>query len=142
MPYDVQVTIDSQDPHTLAEWWAETLGWEKEPPDSAFVQRMIDEGYATEDDTTTYKGAMVWKAGAGISRPDGLSPRILFQLVPETKSVKNRVHLDLRIGPDDLDATVERLVARGARVLHHGQQGPSVWVTITDPEGNELCVSK
>jgi predicted enzyme related to lactoylglutathione lyase len=52
------------------------------------------------------------------------------------------MHLDVRVGDDDLDAVVEKLVARGATVLHHGQQGPSTWVTLADPQGNEFCVSR
>jgi predicted enzyme related to lactoylglutathione lyase len=66
---------------------------------------------------------------------------VLFQLVPEPKTVKNRVHLDVRVAPDDIAAEVARLTARGATVLHEGQQGPHRWVTIADPEGNELCIS-
>jgi hypothetical protein len=53
--------------------------------------------------------------------------------------VKNRVHLDVPVGEDNnVDAEVQRLVAAGATVLHHGRQGPHTWVTIADPEGNEL----
>lgn len=143
MPYDFQVTVDSSDPHTLADWWAETLGWEVEPSDEAFIRRMISEGYASEDDTKTHNGVLVWKEGAAIRHPDGLqrAPRVLFQLVPEKKSVKNRVHLDVRIGTDDVEATVDKLVARGAQFIHRGQQGPHSWVTLADPEGNEFCVS-
>jgi predicted enzyme related to lactoylglutathione lyase len=62
-------------------------------------------------------------------------------MVPEPKSAKNRVHLDLRIGEDDVAAVVERLTAAGATILHEGQQGPHAWVTLADPEGNEFCVS-
>jgi predicted enzyme related to lactoylglutathione lyase len=58
------------------------------------------------------------------------------------KAVKNRVHLDVRIGPDDLEAVVERLTAKGATFLHRGRQGPHMWVTLADPESNELCVSQ
>lgn len=143
MPYEFQVTVDSSDPHTLADWWAETLGWEVEPSDEAFIRRMISEGYASEEDTAVHNGVLVWKAGAAIRHPEGLrrAPRVLFQLVPERKSVKNRVHLDIRIGTDDVEATVDRLVQRGARFLHRGQQGPHTWVTLADPEGNEFCVS-
>jgi hypothetical protein len=54
--------------------------------------------------------------------------------------VKNRVHLDLRTG-DDRDVVVQRLLANGATFLHDGRQGPHTWVTLADPEGNELCVS-
>jgi predicted enzyme related to lactoylglutathione lyase len=62
--------------------------------------------------------------------------------VPESKVGKNRVHLDLRIGDDQVAHTVKRLTAAGARVLHEGQQGPHTWVTLIDPEGNEFCVSR
>ena len=51
------------------------------------------------------------------------------------------MHLDVRIGADDVDRTVADLTARGAKFLHTGQQGPHSWVTLADPEGNEFCVS-
>jgi hypothetical protein len=144
MPYDLQVTQDSGDPHVLADWWAETLGWEVEPSDEAFIRRMIDEGHAGEDDTRTYRGVLVWKEGAAIRHPEGVerAPRLLFQLVPEAKTVKNRMHLDVRVGTEDVDAVVEQLTARGAKFLHNGRQGPHSWVTLADPEGNEFCVSR
>jgi hypothetical protein len=143
MAYEFQVTVDCADPHALADWWAETLGWQVEPSDEAFIRRMVSAGHAAESDTKLHNGVLVWRVGHGIRHPDGLerAPRVLFQLVPEAKSVKNRVHLDVRVGTDDVGATVAALVARGATVRHHGQQGPFTWVTLTDPEGNEFCVS-
>jgi hypothetical protein len=140
MGYEFQVTQDSTDPHALADWWAETLGWEVEPSNEAFIRRMISEGYATEADTKTHHGVLVWKEGAAIRYPG--RPRVLFQLVPEKKTVKNRMHLDVRVGGDDVDAVVDKLVARGAVFLHNGRQGPHTWVTLADPEGNEFCVSR
>ena len=140
MAYDFQVTQDSADPHALADWWAETLGWDVEASDEAFIRRMISEGHATDADTRTHKGVLVWKDGAAI-RHQG-RPRVLFQLVPEKKAAKNRMHLDLRIGDNDVDALVEKLVARGATFLHNGRQGPHTWATLADPEGNEFCVSR
>ena len=143
MAYDVQVVVDSADPHPLADWWAETLGWEVEPSNEDFIRRMIKEGHATDDDTTTHNGVLVWKEGAAINHPGGKEsgrPRILFQLVPEAKTVKNRVHLDLRLRGDDTEEVVQRLLDRGATFLHRGQQGPQRWVTLADPEGNELCL--
>lgn len=143
MPYDVQVVIDSADPHGLADWWADILGWEVEPSDEGFIRKMVAEGHASEDDTTTHKGVLVWKEGGAINHPGGREsgrPRILFQLVPEPKTAKNRVHLDLRPGVDDVQPEVERMVARGATIQHRGRQGPHTWVTLTDPEGNELCI--
>ncbi|GAA1831267.1 VOC family protein [Luedemannella flava] len=144
MAYDFQVTVDCSDPHVLADWWAETLGWEVEPSDEAFIRRMVDEGFATEADTKTHQGVLVWREGQAIRPPaDGDVParRVLFQTTPEAKTVKNRVHLDLRIGGDDRGEVVARLISRGATQLWEGRQGPHTWVTMTDPEGNEFCVA-
>jgi hypothetical protein len=69
MAYEFQVTVDSQRPHELADWWAETLGWVVEPQDEAFIRRMIAEGHATDADTMTYHGALVWRDGAAIRFP-------------------------------------------------------------------------
>lgn len=140
----VQVTIDCADPHALADWWADALDWTVEPSDEAFIRRMIAEGLAWEADTTTHRGVLVWREGAAVRHPDegAGAPRILFQLVPEPKTVKNRVHLDVRVGDTDVEAVVARLTSAGASVLHHGRQGPHTWVTLADPEGNELCVSE
>jgi hypothetical protein len=139
MAYDFQVTIDCADPHPLADWWAETLGWEVEPSNEAFIKEMVAKGFATDDETTHHHGVLVWRTGQAIRHPDGR--RVLFQSVPEPKTGKNRVHLDLRVGADKLDEVRDRLVARGATFQHDGQQGPQKWVTLTDPEGNEFCIS-
>jgi hypothetical protein len=145
MAYNFQVTVDSADPHTLADWWAETLGWEVEPSDEAFIKDMIAKGYATDQDTTRHRGVLVWRIGAAIVHPDGAGPdrsrRVLFQVVPEAKTVKNRMHLDVRVGADNVEAEQAKLIARGATFLHRGQQGPQFWVTMTDPEGNEFCLT-
>ncbi|MFC7545175.1 VOC family protein [Plantactinospora sp. GCM10030261] len=140
MAYDFQVTFDAKDPHPLADWWAETLGWRVEPTDEAFIRRMVNEGQASEDDTTTHNGVLVWKVGAAIVHPDS-GRRVLFQAVPEAKSVKNRVHLDVRVGEENVEAEVARLTARGATFQHRARQGPFSWVTLADPEGNEFCVT-
>jgi hypothetical protein len=149
MAYEFQVAVDSQRPHELAAWWAQTLGWEVEPQDEAFIKAMIAEGHATDEDTITFDGALVWRDGGAIRFPGeigsgahGPHPRMLFQLVPEGKTVKNRMHLDVRIGAaDNLDEVVAGLTSRGATVLHSGVQGPHIWITMADPEGNEFCVS-
>ncbi|QRP47370.1 VOC family protein [Amycolatopsis sp. FDAARGOS 1241] len=139
MAYDFQVTVDSMNPHAQADWWAETLGWTVEPSDEAFIREMIAKGYAKESDTTKHNGALVWREGAAISHPE-TSRRVLFQLVPEGKTVKNRLHFDVRVGADQMDAEVEKALARGATFLHRGSQGPNRWVTAADPEGNEFCI--
>jgi hypothetical protein len=121
------------------------MRWQVEPSDEDFIRRMIAEGQATEGDTTTHRGVLVWKEGAAIRPPAGHASgpggRILFQLVPEPKSVKNRAHLDVRVGAENVAAEQDRLVARGARFLHTGRQGPHAWVTLADPEGNEFCLA-
>ena len=140
--YRVQVVIDCADPHVLADWWSETLEWDVEPQDEAFIRQMVEQGFASEADTRSYRGALVWKEGAAIvSKDDKGAPRILFQLVPEPKTLKNRAHLDLRPGEGvDLDQLRDRLIERGATKLYDGRQGPHTWVTMADPEGNEFCV--
>jgi Glyoxalase-like domain len=143
MAYTFQVTVDCRRPHELADWWAEALGWEVAPQDPEFIRRMVDAGHAAEADTTTHRGRIVWREGSAITHPDGVerAPRVYFQAVPEDRAGKNRVHLDVRVGDDDVTGVVERLTGAGATFLHEGRQGPHAWVTLADPEGNEFCVS-
>lgn len=100
-------------------------------------------GSVTENDVVEIDGRLAFPNAAGCADPLGSAPRLLFQQVPEGKLAKNRVHLDFQMGSDDArDETIERLLALGAARLWDGQQGPNHrWVTMTDPEGNELCVS-
>jgi hypothetical protein len=83
--------------------------------------------------------------------PDGKGPRIYLQRVPEPKTVKNRVHLDLNIsgGPSAgtleerrarVDAEVERLLGLGATRQRAAEELGQYWVVMQDPEGNEFCV--
>jgi hypothetical protein len=141
MAFDFQVTIDCSAPHELADWWAEALGWQVEPQDESFIHRMVQAGAAAEEDTARHRGALVWKVGAALNSPDAGRPRVLFQAVPERKTVKNRVHLDVRVGAEQREAEVTRLLGLGATELWRGAQGPYEWVTLADPEGNEFCVT-
>jgi Glyoxalase-like domain len=142
MAYNFQVAIDCADPHVLAGWWAEAIGWDVEPQDEAFIKRMIAEGHATDDDTRTYDGKLVWKTGAAIRHPDGgPRDRILFQSVPEPKTVKNRVHLDIRVGQENIDTERDRLTGIGATYVRDGHEGPHRWYVLLDPQGNELCIT-
>ena len=108
--------IDTTDPGKLAEFWAAALGWRR---------------------TYEHDDEVVLEPPAG-SPEDGVVPDLLFLRVPEDKSSKNRLHLDLR--PADQSAEVARLEALGARRTDVGQ-GPDVgWVVLADPDGNEFCV--
>ena len=141
MATEIQVTIDSADPHTLADWWAEALGWEVEPSDEDLIRRMVAAGQATEADTATHRGVLVWRLGAALRSPDPGRPRLLFQRSTEPRSGKNRMHLDLHVGADRREAEVARLLESGARELWRAAMGPLEWVTLADPEGNEFCVA-
>ncbi|MCO1339423.1 glyoxalase-like domain protein [Kocuria polaris] len=145
----IQFVLDSADPHELAAWWAETMGWEVEPTDEAFIRQMIADGHATEADTRVFRGALVWRE-MGVLREPGGPGRMLFQLVPEPKAGKNRMHLDLHFGDGTSpvaptqqarDEIRDRLVERGATFLYTETQGPFSWHTLADPEGNEFCIA-
>jgi predicted enzyme related to lactoylglutathione lyase len=108
--------VDTRDPARIAGFWAAALGWRRthEDPDE-----------------------VVLEPPAG-SPEDGLVPDLLFLRVPEEKTVKNRLHLDLR--PDDQRAEVERLEELGARRCSVGQNEDVSWVVLADTDGNEFCV--
>ncbi|THV25939.1 VOC family protein [Glycomyces paridis] len=110
------ICVDSADPRGLGAWWAELIGW-----------RLT---YDTDDE-------VVLEPPEG-SPQDGVSPDILFLKVPEGKTVKNRLHLDLR--PDDQAAEVARAEALGAVRVDVGQSETASWVVMADPEGNEFCI--
>jgi hypothetical protein len=108
--------IDTVDPDGLAAFWESALGWRR-----------------THDEPDE----VVLEPPAG-SREDGIVPDLLFLRVPESKSGKNRVHLDLR--PRDQAAEVRRLEELGARRVNVGQRPDVTWVVLADPGGNEFCV--
>jgi hypothetical protein len=110
------VAVDSVDPGRTARFWEDALGW----------RRTSDDG-----------DEVVLEPPAG-SPQDGVSPDLIFLRVPESKSVKNRLHLDLR--PDDQAAEVARLEGLGARRVDIGQDEQATWVVLADPDGNEFCV--
>ena len=136
----LQIVLDCADPHSQAKFWSAALGCTVER-NGEFVQKMIDEGFATDADVTTVDGELAWREAAAMIDPDGRWPRWYFQLVPEPKATKNRMHVDIHVGPDRVAAEVTRLEGLGATHLYDGQQGPQSWVTMADPEGNEFCVS-
>ena len=108
--------VDSTEPGPIAHWWAELLGWR-----------------------ITFEDAdeVVLEPPAG-SLEDGVVPDLLFLKVPEPKTVKDRLHIDLR--PDDQAAEVARAEALGARRVDVGQSEDDSWVVLADPDGNEFCI--
>ena len=135
MTHAFQIAVDCVDPHRLAAFWAEALGYEVEDHHDV-VEAMLAAGYARADeDALEIDGRLAWRTAAACKDPAGSAPRLLFQQVPEPKTVKNRLHLDVDVGADACEAEVARLEALGARRLWEGQQGPHSGVTLADPEG-------
>jgi len=120
-----EIVVDCQDPVAQAAFWAAVLGyhvvrtahgqveiaaWPREPADLAEQVRQAP-----------------------------VVPALVFVTVPEGKTVKNRLHLDVRPADGSIEAEVARLVALGARRADVGQ-GSQPWAVLADPEGNEFCV--
>ena len=107
------VVVDTHDLPGLARFWSQALGW-----------KILSE-----------------RAGEIVIGPDVNAPvGMCFMPVSDTKTVKNRVHLDITTDAGDRDAEIERLLALGARRVDVGQTGEESWTVLADPEGNEFCV--
>ena len=141
-PPTIQICVDAADPHAQARFWAATLHYELEDHHDQ-IEQLLAAGAITRDDTIEVGGRMAFALAAACRHPQGTGPRVLFQRVPEPKTVKDRIHLDLHHleGDEAREAEVARLVDLGATRLWDGQQGPQRWVTLADPEGNEFCVA-
>jgi hypothetical protein len=142
MATGIQVVFDAADPDKIAHFWAEALGYIIQPPPPGYDswQQLLAEMGVPESD---------WDRASAAVDPDGNGPRIFVQKVPEPKSVKNRVHLDINVAgrstpPDQrrpkVDAEVERLEKIGATRLYVLEDYGEYCVTMADPEGNEFCV--
>jgi hypothetical protein len=138
----IQIVVDCADPARLAGFWGAALGYQIQPP---------PEGYANWEDFLREIGIPEedWNNASAIVDPAGTAPRIYFQRVPEPKTGKNRLHLDLNRSTREalrdearllVDREVERLKGLGARELYRREQRGEYWVTMSDPEGNEFCV--
>jgi hypothetical protein len=143
MAIEMQVTFDSADPAAHAAFWAEALHYVLQPPPSGFPSwdAALD-AWGVPVEHRNDRSAIVDPAGAG--------PRVFFQKVPEPKTAKNRVHLDLRAAAgltgDDrmsaLEAECARLIAAGAsRVQRFEADATSFgFIAMRDLEGNEFCL--
>ncbi|MCD0446025.1 VOC family protein [Glycomyces sp. A-F 0318] len=149
MAVHFKICIDCADPHRLAAFWAEAMGYQVEDH-SGIIAGLLDQGLIGEDVLTEVDGRRAFKEFGAAYDPDAPTDpetgrtkgmRLLFQAVPEPKTVKNRIHLDLHVGVDRIDAEVERLEALGGeRLSDRFDEGGATWVVMGDPEGNEFCV--
>ncbi len=141
---NVQVTIDCAEPHRLAAFYgAAGIGYQVEDHTET-VDRALVAGVIDADDVVEVGDQRGFVDSAACVAAEGPFPRLHFQRVAEPKAAKNRVHLDFQFPTDLLarNAVVDRMLAAGAHRVGGGSQEPShQWVTLADPEGNELCVS-
>jgi hypothetical protein len=149
---EIQVTFDAHDPRALSRFWAAVMGYVNPPPP----------GHVLAEGEDPFDAWWDFLAKAGVPEgqrnsasaahdPEGRGPRLFFQQVPEGKTAKNRVHLDVRAAPGlqgeermaALEAECERLVGLGAtRVERHEPAPPMAGghIVMQDPEGNEFCL--
>jgi hypothetical protein len=142
MATQVQVVLDCKDPSAQAQFWAEALHYVVQPPPpghDSWEQFLLALGVPEEK----------WNDRSAVVDPAGRGPRIFLQRVPEPKSVKNRVHLDVQVAADSpaeerharVEAEVDRLTRLGATPVRAYDELGEHWVVLQDPEGNEFCVS-
>ncbi|MCZ4119936.1 VOC family protein [Streptomyces sp. H39-S7] len=138
------LTIDCAHPAKLAAFWALALGYGEKPPPAGFGswEEWLSHHEVPESE---------WDEGAYLADPDGVGPNLSFLQVPEPKTVKNRLHLDVQVGggrdtpwevrwPRVL-AAMERLTTAGATALREETlQGRPDHMVMADPEGNEFCL--
>ena len=134
------IVVDCARPASLARFWAEVLDdYAVAPYDEAELARLRSKGINDpEDDPTVLVESL-----------PGIRPRLFFQRVPEGKTAKNRVHLDVDAAPgvpfgDERRHAVRRradeVIALGATKLGEGDELGSFWIVLQDPEGNEFCL--
>jgi hypothetical protein len=139
--HQFQVTFDCAEPRRVARFWCEVLGYVPPP---------APDGFATWDDAERELPPEQQGSWAACVDPTGVGPRLYFQRVPEGKVVKNRVHLDVRVGTGlvgeerlaVLESECARLIALGAvrgRLLLADEENESC-LNMQDVEGNEFCL--
>jgi hypothetical protein len=141
--FKIQVVIDAAEPAKLAEFWALALDYVLEPP---------PHGFETWEDFGRSIGMPEEEFGdqASVIDPADEGPRLYFQRVPERKTVKNRVHLDVRVADREvrgeerkqlMSEKVEQLVEAGASIVWVNEDVRGHSIVLRDPEGNEFCVA-
>ena len=92
----IQIAVDCADPHALARFWAAAVDYELEDHHDQILE-IVGAGFASDDDIVEIDGRKAWKTAAACRDREGHGPRLLFQQVPEPKTVKDRIHLDLHL---------------------------------------------
>jgi hypothetical protein len=133
------VTFDAADPHKLARWWADLLGYQIEDSHD-LVTRLLSDGAVAEAEVVRIDGRLFLAGAVAASDPRGNGPRLFFQRVPEPKSAKNRVHLDVPVEAGQLDDEVRHLVSSGASLTGYNTYPGHRAAVMRDPEGNEFCL--
>ncbi|MCV2394703.1 VOC family protein [Actinotalea sp. M2MS4P-6] len=143
MDRHLTLTFDAADPRGLGTFWASALGYVEEPPPTPF-----------DDWPSTFAAWGLpeerWNDAYAIVDPDDVGPRVFLQKVPEPKTSKNRMHLDVGVpgypkggplaSPDEVRANAARLVALGATIVREFDEDVmGFWIVMADPEGNEFC---
>ncbi len=124
------VNFDCSDPRGLAEFWAAVIGVD----DVRYASGPVDVSLGGNSVRVVEEWASVRSDIPG-------SPILVFGRVPEGKTVRNRLHLDLQA--DDMKAEVARLAKLGATLVQERNRGPNdVWTVLHDPEGNEFCIGQ
>lgn len=108
-----ELVIDSAQPERIARWWADVLDYRITEADEEQIE---------------------------IAGPAGSGPTLVFVRVPERKTVKNRLHIDLSATDREQEAELERLEELGAERADVGQGEDAGWVVLRDPDGNEFCL--
>jgi Glyoxalase-like domain len=141
MAIPVQVAFDCRNPEQLARFWMAVLHYKVQDPPSGFAS------WEAFLETQQFPDA-AWGDFFAIVDPEQKGPRIYFQRVPESKIVKNRLHLDVNVSTEvpeaearaHVEATAQRLTALGAQEIYRPDEDNEFWITMTDPEGNEFCI--
>ena len=152
MTFEFQVTFDCHDPAALSRFWRDALGYVHPGPPGVEVPEGTDPLDAWHEFLERMNVPVEERnTRSALEDPTGKGPRIFFQKVPEAKTVKNRLHLDIRAAPglrgDDrlaaLEVECDRLVALGATRVQRFEAEPYVgdgFIVMQDPEGNEFCL--
>ncbi|MGW5641269.1 VOC family protein [Saccharopolyspora sp. NPDC003752] len=145
-----KLVIDSTNAPVLADFWAEALGYEVEDP-SALIEQLLAAGHIGEEAVVEHRGRKNFRGYAAVRHPEdpfdeasgvGRGRRLLFQDVPEGKTGKNRLHVDVHSERGGREELVARLEGLGATRVREFDQGPAGhWWIMQDPEGNEFCVA-